>query len=142
MVRLTQTLCKYLPDWYLVNKSGGAFFKKQAYFHMTRYMRGRAWNTPKNAVNRYHYLLKGEQHFGPLNSNIKRDIVRSRIAAACEEHDYAYQYLVATLPKIGIELNHHALATLAIYEPNSFKSLVEISKRAGQGEHDPFNLTI
>jgi hypothetical protein len=63
-------------------------------------------------------------------SNHKRDINRSRIAAACEEHGLNYQHFMSTLPKIDINLDLYSLSKLAIYEPRTFKSLVEIAREA------------
>lgn len=111
-----------------MQKSGGSYFKKQALFHMTRYIPSAAHNVHKHAVNRFYYHLKAEAFFASHHSNLKRDYNRARIAAACEEHGYNYQNFIITLPKVDIHLNLKSLAHLAIYEPLTFKSLVEISK--------------
>lgn len=139
MVQLTATLCKYIPDWYHLQKSSTSYFKKQALFYMTRHYRNIGWSTHKNAMNRYHYFLKGEMYFKKLNSNHRRDINRARIAAACDEHGFAYSRLVSTLPKIDINLNLYSLSRLAIYEPQSFRSLVEIARDVTSDTLPPAN---
>lgn len=141
MVRFTQTLCKYIPDWYHLQKSGGSYFKRQAMLQMTRYYPNLGWSQYKHAFNRYHYYLKGESYFAKDKSNLKRDYNRSRIAAACEEHGYPYSYFVSTLPKINIFLNLSSLARLSIYEPLTFKSLVDICKAMTAEEIQPANFS-
>lgn len=139
MVRTTQILLKYIPEWYHLQKSGNSFFKKQSLFHMTRFHANIAWSTHKNAMNRFHYYLKGEMFWNNKLSQHRRDINRSRIAAACEEHGYNYQNFVSTLPKLDVNLNLYSLSRLAIYEPKTFKSLVEICKSANEEALEPAN---
>jgi ribosomal protein L20 len=121
MVQLTRPLLKYIPEWYNLKRSGSSFFKKQAQLYLTRYYRNLGWSSIKNARNH------------------KRDINRSRIAAACEEHDMKYGHFVSTLPKIDINLDLFALSRLAIYEPQTFKSLVDIAREATDTQLDPAN---
>lgn len=128
MVKLTQTLFKYIPDWYHLQRSSSGFFRKQSLFYMTRYYRNIGWSTRKNSINRYHYFLKGENYWFAKESAARRDHNRSRIAAACDEHGYKYQYLISTLPKLDINLNLYSLSRLAIYEPKTFKSLIDICR--------------
>lgn len=139
MVQLTRPLLKYIPEWYHLKKSGTSYFKKQAQLYLTRYYRNIGWSSIKNARNRYEYKLKGEMFYAAKISNHKRDINRSRIAAACEEHDMKYQHFVSTLPKIDINLDLYALSRLAIYEPRTFKSLVDIAREATDTHLDPAN---
>lgn len=141
MVRLTAVVCRYLPEWYHLQKSGSGYFKKQAFFHMTRYYRNLGWSSFKNARNRYQYYLNGEMYNRALESQRRRDINRARIAAACEEHGYNYQNLMSTLPKIDINLNLASLAHLAIYEPKSFKAVVDISRGYTIDELQPANFS-
>lgn len=141
MVRTTQILLKYVPEWYHLQKSSSSFFKKQSLFHMTRFYRNIGWSQHKNAMNRFHYFLQGEMFWDSKLSQHKRDINRSRIAAACEEHNYSYHFLVSTLPKLNINLNLYSLSRLAVYEPKTFKSLVEICKSATEEKLEPANFT-
>lgn len=64
----------------------------------------------------------------PKIAAAKMDLNRTRIDAACKEHGWSYAYLRSTLPKIDVHLDLASLATLAIYEPRTFKSLVDISR--------------
>lgn len=138
-MRLTSSLCKYVPEWYHMNKSSASFFKKQSLFFMTRYYKNIGWSTHKNAMNRYQYFLKYELYWKPKLSAAKRDINRARIAAACDEHGFSYSHLMSTLPKLDINLNLASLARLAIYEPRTFRSLVDISRDATSDNLPPAN---
>lgn len=139
MVRTTQTLCKYIPEWYHLQKSSNGYFKKQALFFMTRFYKNIGWSTRKNALNRYHYFLKGEMFNRKEVTKAKVDVNRARIAAACEEHGYKYHHFVSTLPKIDIQISLAALARLSIYEPQTFKALVEIAREATSDDLPPAN---
>lgn len=139
MVHLTRVLCKYVPDWYHLQKSSTSYFKKQSLFFMTRYYRNIGWSTHKNAMNRFQYFLKGEMYYGPQERAKRRDVNRARIAAACDEHGYKYSHLVSTLNKLDINLNLASLARLAIYEPKTFKSLIDISQDVTSDNLEPAN---
>lgn len=139
MVRLSQTLCKYIPAWYHMQRSSASYFKKQSLFYMTRYYRNIGWSVKKASINRFHYFLKGENYFFKLESRKRLDHNRSRIAAACEEHGYKYQYLISTLPKLDVNLNLASLARLSIYEPQSFKALVDICRAMTSDNLQPAN---
>lgn len=106
---------------------------------MMRYHKGRGWSIIKEARNRYFYFLKAEQVYASRESQARRDINRARIAAACEEHGHKYQYFCPTLTKLNINLNLAMLARLAIYEPKTFKTLVDITKETTDEELEPAN---
>lgn len=142
MVQLTSALCKYIPEWYHLKKSGGLFFKRQSVLYLTRYNKNISWSQKKNAINRFEYMLKGEMFYASKISNHKRDVNRSRIAAACNEHGYNYQNLISTLPKLNINLNLFSLSRLAIYEPHTFKSLIDISREATSTPLAPANFSV
>ena len=139
MVRITQTLCRYIPEWYHIQKSSSNFFKKQSYFYMTRFYKNIGWSTFKSARLTYEYLLKGESFYSKQRSLVRRDTNRARIAAACEEHGYEYKKLMSTLPKVDINLSLAALARLAIYEPKTFRAIVDISKAVTDENLKPVN---
>lgn len=130
MVRLSQTLLKFYPDWYNMQKSHSSYFRKQAVLYLVRHHKGAAWSTYKNATNRFEYVLKSEMVYAEQMRKARIDYNRMRIAAACEELDFNYQNLISTLPKIDIQLHLSSLARLSIYEPKTFKSLVDICKEA------------
>lgn len=134
MVRTSSALCKFIPEWYKVSKTSSNYFKKQALFYMTRYYKNIGWSTRKNALNRYDYFLKGEMWNRERNSQLAMDGNRMRVAAACEEHDFNYPHLVSSLKKLDINLQMAMLARLTIYEPQTFKTLVEICREANSDD--------
>ena len=139
MVHVTQALCKYIPSWYHLRQSASSFFQKQALLKMMRFSKKREWSSIKNANNRYYYMLKSEQVYARDKSRAKKDINRTRIHAGCLEHGYEYRFLQPTLIKLGIYLNSSSLSRLSIYEPKTFKALVDISKEASNEELQPAN---
>lgn len=141
-MRLTQVLFKKIPDWYHLQQSSSSFFKKQAIIYMNRFQRKAEWSQWKHARNRYNYHLKGEQFYAADRSNAKRDINRMRVAAACEEHGFKYSYLQPTLAKLDINLNLYSLARLSIYEPKTFKCLVDIAREASSENLPPANFNV
>jgi large subunit ribosomal protein L20 len=53
-----------------------------------------------------------------------------RINAASRIYGLPYRYLVNNLSKSDISLDRKVLADLAVSEPLSFKSIVEVAKQA------------
>ena len=53
-----------------------------------------------------------------------------RINASTRLYGVPYRYFINDLLKSNIELNRKVLSDLAITEPLSFKSIVEVSKQA------------
>lgn len=69
------------------------------------------------------------------NSRMQRGTValklrNERLTAACAEHDISQKELKGGLVSCGAILSNKMLTTLSIYEPRTFKSLVEVSQRA------------
>ena len=58
----------------------------------------------------------------------------TRINAACVENGISYSKFINGLSKAGVEVNRKMLATLAIDDPASFKSLVKIANDGLNGK--------
>ena len=58
----------------------------------------------------------------------------TRINAACRMNDISYSKFISGLTKANIEINRKMLSELAIDNPASFTTLVEIAKKALNGE--------
>lgn len=58
----------------------------------------------------------------------------TRINAACRENEISYSKFINGLSKAGIEINRKMLSEMAIDDPKSFTALVEIAKKALNGE--------
>jgi len=53
----------------------------------------------------------------------------TRIEAACSQHNIKYYDFKESLRRSGILLDKKSLSTLAVWEPYSFKALVDVAKR-------------
>ena len=58
----------------------------------------------------------------------------TRINAACRENDISYSKFIDGLNKAGVEIDRKMLSEMAIDDPKSFASLVEVAKKALNGE--------
>ena len=58
----------------------------------------------------------------------------SRINAACKANDYKYSLLISGLNKANVLVNRKVLAEIAIFDKEGFKDLIEIAKKANNGE--------
>ncbi len=58
----------------------------------------------------------------------------TRINAACRENGVSYSVFINGLTKAGVEINRKMLSELAISDPKGFTAIVEISKKALNGE--------
>ena len=58
----------------------------------------------------------------------------SRINAACKANDYKYSLLICGLNKANVLVNRKVLAEIAIFDKEGFKDLIEVAKKANNGE--------
>ena len=58
----------------------------------------------------------------------------TRINAACRENDISYSKFINGLTKAGININRKMLSEMAIDDPKSFTNLVDVAKKALNGE--------
>lgn len=58
-----------------------------------------------------------------------RNLWIQRINAGVREHGLTYSHFINTLSKLNISINRKILAELSVYEPLSFKSLVDQVKQ-------------
>lgn len=59
-----------------------------------------------------------------------RQLWIARINAAARQQGISYSKLMAGLVKAGVELNRKMLSEIAIRDPEGFKTIVEIAKKA------------
>ncbi|KAI1296725.1 39S ribosomal protein L20, mitochondrial [Halotydeus destructor] len=142
MVNLTNFLCKYMPSWLprgeganvVSHVSTRMWLKKHQMFKLTRFFVHRRRNcynlARKNFLKSMQFSMKCRKD----KAGVMRDIFSQRIWSACHEHRFPYKYLMGTLPQMGIELDRKSLANLAIWEPRTFESLVQLCK-AKVAEH-------
>lgn len=58
----------------------------------------------------------------------------TRINAACRMNDISYSKFIAGLNLAGLEINRKMLSEVAINDPAQFTKLVEVAKKANNGE--------
>jgi large subunit ribosomal protein L20 len=58
-----------------------------------------------------------------------RSLWIERINAASRSHDITYSQLINGLAKANVEINRKMLADMAVNDPDSFSSLVEVAKK-------------
>lgn len=98
MVRLTSTLCKYIPKWYAIDNSPSKkFHRRYNMYRMTQYFYGRSRNCFKLAVKKLHKELQYENRDRSLKKLAYRDLYSQRIVAACREHDYPHSIFLSSL---------------------------------------------
>ncbi len=91
--------------------------------------RGRSKNCIRVAIEK---VEKGLQYAYRDRRNKKRDfrgLWIQRINAAVREHGLTYSKFMAALKNANVDLNRKMLSELAINNPESFKSLVELATK-------------
>ena len=89
--------------------------------------RHRLFRTAKESVD------KAMQHAFVGRKQKKQQYRRmwiARISAACKANDITYSRFINGLKRADIQLNRKMLSEIAIFDPDGFKSIVEISKSA------------
>ncbi|XP_014227541.1 39S ribosomal protein L20, mitochondrial [Trichogramma pretiosum] len=103
------------------------FWRKRRIFRLSSHFRGRFRNCYSMAIRAVHRSLQ----FATKGRDAKYDIIRqiwmNRIDSAAMEHGLTYKGVKEGLTRSEIHLNHKSLADLAVWEPRTFKSLVNIA---------------
>jgi len=90
------------------------------------------WGQRKNVFKRAKETLMRALAFAYVGRKLrKRDFRKlfiSRINAGCREHGTNYASFISAMKKKNVVLNRKMLSQLAIFEPNAFAQLVELSK--------------
>ncbi|XP_046989627.1 39S ribosomal protein L20, mitochondrial [Schistocerca americana] len=115
------------------NRGPDEFWRKRRIFKLAAHFRGRRRNCYSVAVRYVHralvYATKGRR----LKKADAAQLWEQRVTAACEELGFRYPLLREALARMNILLNRKTLADLAVWEPRTFKSLVNLSwKKASE----------
>ncbi|BHF71408.1 hypothetical protein SprV_0401446600 [Sparganum proliferum] len=106
------------------------WFRKDQVLRFSFLFRGRTARCFRLARDR---LAKALQFVKTVRETRRRDMYAlwdARIQSACEEHGlYSSKALYEGLAQANIPLNRNMLHTLALYEPRTFQSLVDIAKQ-------------
>lgn len=89
--------------------------------------RSKLWATALEAV--HHAWLYQYRHRKEKKRDF-RTLWNTRIGAAASEHDFSYSKLIHGLKRAGVSLNRKMLSDIAVADPDGFKSLVEVSRKA------------
>ncbi|CAH1775854.1 unnamed protein product [Owenia fusiformis] len=105
------------------------FWRRQMYFRMAWRYYGRSRNCWVLALRRVHKALKKATLARQLKKIQMRKLWGQRINAGCYEHGCEKDIFLEGIAQSNIGLNKQMLAQLAIYEPRTFKSLVDLAKK-------------
>lgn len=91
------------------------------------------WGQRKNVFKRAKETLMRAMSFAFAGRKMKKRDMRglfiTRIGAASKQHGVSYNRFIFGLKKANVSLNRKMLSQLAIFEPQAFAQLVELSKQ-------------
>lgn len=91
------------------------------------------WGQRKNVFKRAKETLMRALRYAYVGrKHRKRDfraLFISRISAACKMHDVSYSAFMHQLKSSQVNLNRKMLSQLAIFEPEAFTNLVNLTKK-------------
>lgn len=91
------------------------------------------WGQRSNVIRRAEETLLRAMAFAYKGRKLKKRDMRglfiTRIGAAAKERGTSYSKFIHGLNEAKVELNRKMLSQLAIFEPEAFTKLVEISKK-------------
>ncbi|XP_077998565.1 large ribosomal subunit protein bL20m-like [Glandiceps talaboti] len=108
------------------------YARKQKIFELSKYFGYRRKNCYSLAVRSVHKALQYSTHSKIKKKRYMRKLWITRVSAASRENGMKYNHLMQNLVKCNILLDRKILGQLAIYEPKSFKSLVEVARQRQQ----------
>jgi len=93
------------------------------------------WGQRKNIFKRAKETLYRALAFAFKGRKLKKRDMRGlfimRIKAAAEQHGTKYNKLVHGLKKAQVQLNRKMLSQIAVYDPQAFAKLVQVSLQVG-----------
>lgn len=104
------------------------WWKRARVFQHTKYDFGRKRNCYSVAIRSFQRRLLFSTKHRRAKHRDMRELHILRIHSATMEHGMEYTHFISNLTKMNIALNRPTLASLAIHEPRTFKSLVDLCK--------------
>ncbi len=89
--------------------------------------RSKLFRTATEAVDR---AMRLSTEHRKLKKRDFRQLWIARVNAAARQKGISYSKLIAGLTKAGVALNRKMLSEIAIQDPEGFKTIVEIAKKA------------
>jgi large subunit ribosomal protein L20 len=91
------------------------------------------WGQRKNVFRRAQETLLRALRFAYIGRKLKKRDYRalfiSRISAACKTNGTSYSSFMHSMKTLNVHLNRKMLSQIAIFEPNAFTHLVEMTKK-------------
>nr|CAG4635163.1 EOG090X0H9C [Alona affinis] len=103
------------------------FWRKRRVFKMTAHYFGRRRNCYSIAIRNCHRALVYSTKARQIKKADIKELWEQRISAGCSELGSSYQVLARGLARCCIALDRRTLANLSIWEPRTFKSLIQIA---------------
>ena len=102
--------------------------KHKKILKMAKGYRGAANSQYKTAANRVHKALQHAYRGRKLKKRNMRALWIQRMNAGAREQNASYAWLISSMNESNIQLNRKMMAELAVTEPYSFRSVVEVAK--------------
>ncbi|RWS23726.1 hypothetical protein B4U80_08131 [Leptotrombidium deliense] len=128
-----------MPHWLPRQLGVKSYLKKQSWFKVTQFQPFRWRNCFKLARRVWIKKVDTRQRKADSKKLLYRDVFTQRIYAACNENGLQYKYFISALYRMNIELDRKTLSYLAIWEPRTFKSIVELAKaKVAESAYDDY----
>lgn len=105
-------------------------FNKKEIFKLAKGFRGRSKNCISAARDRVEKALKYAYRDRRNKKRDMRGLWIQRINAGSRQYGVNYGQLICGLAKENIQLNRKVLSELAMHEPYSFRTIVQVAKNA------------
>ncbi|XP_033113634.1 39S ribosomal protein L20, mitochondrial-like [Anneissia japonica] len=104
------------------------FWRKKFIFDQSTHFYGRRRNCYRVAVRAVQRAWQFSFRSRKVKKRSIRELWNMRISAAAREHGMRYSSFMANISRCNIRIDRKMLSNLAIFEPRSFQSLVELAK--------------
>lgn len=115
------------PLLFVRSRGPDEFWRKRQIFKLAAHYIGRKRNCYSIAIKSVHRALVKSTTGRQLKKEDMKQLWETRADAASNEHGINYKTLIEGLTRCNILLNRKSLATLAIWEPRTFKGLSDIA---------------
>ncbi|KZC08703.1 PREDICTED: 39S ribosomal protein L20, mitochondrial [Dufourea novaeangliae] len=112
---------------FLRNPGPDELWRKRQIFKLAAHYIGRKRNCYSIAIRNVHRALLKTTLGRKLKKQDMRELWETRIEAASNEHGISFRTLLEGLTRCNILLNRKSLATLAVWEPRTFKCLSDVA---------------
>ncbi|EEB17964.1 50S ribosomal protein L20, putative [Pediculus humanus corporis] len=110
------------------------FWRKRKILKFAAHFVGRHQNCYSIAIRRVIRALTNSCKSRNVKNEVRKELIQTRLNAACEEHGLPYPYLKESLIRSNILLNKKILVDLAIWEPRTFKSITYFAWNKAKAE--------